>query len=382
MNANPVGEPGGRLRIALAHAGDRIARVDIATSRPVHAARAFIGRTPREAVRLVPLLFSLCAGAQRIAAIVACERAQDLEPTLGEQAAREFALQLEIVREHALRILVDWPAALGIEPDRDTAARLFALQRLITGSLCGDNDTARRSALQLIEVVREAVIGDDWAEPAETGAVRDRPRAMLQRLLLALQVSGWQALGAGAGIRPLETFSGKTWLDRLSNTANSYALRPEIDGQARETTPYARRIDAPEVRAGTLRWGDGLATRLLALAGELNSALPKLQDYLERAHCAAPAEPLDDEAATGEGICVVDAARGTLMHHIELSQGRIRDYRIVAPTEWNFHPRGVAAQALGQLPFRSEAACAAQARALICAIDPCVAYDLDIRRHA
>ncbi|MEJ2480951.1 MAG: nickel-dependent hydrogenase large subunit [Acidihalobacter sp.] len=107
-----------------------------------------------------------------------------------------------------------------------------------------------------------------------------------------------------------------------------------------------------------------------------------MQDYREQADCAAPTAPLDDEAATGEGIGMVDVARGKLMHRIELSQGRVRDYRIVAPTEWNFHPRGVTAQALGQLPFRSEAPCAAQARALSCVIDPCVAYDLDIRRHA
>jgi uptake hydrogenase large subunit len=382
MSAGSVIEPGGRLYLALAHSNGRIAQVDITSSRPVDAARVLIGRTPREAVRLVPLLFSLCGGAQRIAALIACENAQDLEPTLAEQAARDFALQLETTREHALRILLDWPAALGIEPDHDTAAQLLAQQRLIAGSLTDDRGTAHDSTRQLTALIRETVLGDGWEQATGTGAFGSRSRAMLQRLLHTLHTNDWQTLGAGCSTRHLESFSDRAWQARLTHAASGYAQRPEIDGQARETTPYARQSGTPLVKAAVRRWGDGLATRLLALAGELNSTLPKLQDYLEQAGYAAPAEPFDDDSAAGEGIGVVEAARGKLMHRITLSQGRIQDYAIVAPTEWNFHPRGVAAQALAQLAFRSEASCAAQARALICAIDPCVAYDLDIRRHA
>ena len=382
MSATPVADPAGRLHIALAHAGDRIKSVDIASSRPVLAARVLVGRTPREAARLVPLLFGLCSGAQRIAAIIACERAQEFESTPAERAARDFSLQLETVREHALRILVDWPCALGIEPDRDAAARLFALQRLIAGSLAGDRDTASGATRRMSGLIREAVLGDGWAALAETDIVPDRPRAMLPRLLRALQTSGWPALGAGSSTPCLENLADDAWHARLADAPETFARLPEVDGHTRETTPYTRQLEAPVVQAARRRWGDGLATRLLALAGELNYALPKLQDYLERSDYAAPAEPLDDDSATGEGIGVVEAARGKLMHRIALSQGRIRHYQIVAPTEWNFHPRGVAARALARLPFRSAAACAAQARALICAIDPCVAYDLDIRLHA
>ncbi|MEJ2630055.1 MAG: nickel-dependent hydrogenase large subunit [Acidihalobacter sp.] len=382
MSVGSVIEPGGRLHLALAHSNGRIAQVDITSSRPVDAARVLIGRTPREAVRLVPLLFSLCSGAQRIAALIACERAQDLEPTLAEQAARDFSLQLETIREHALRILLDWPVALGIEPDRDTAAQLLAQQRLIANSLTHDRSATHDSTRQLTALIREAVLGEGWEEVTGTGTFGLRPHTMLQRLLHTLFTNDWQTLGAGCSTRHLESFSDRAWQARLTHAASGYAQRPEIDGQARETTPYARQSDTPLIKAAFRRWGDGLATRLLALAGELNSTLPKLQDYLEQAGSATPGEPLDDDAAAGDGIGVVEAARGKLMHRITLSQGRIQDYDIVAPTEWNFHPRGIAVQALAQLTFRSEASCAAQARALICAIDPCVAYDLDIRRHA
>ena len=43
----------------------------------------------------------------------------------------------------------------------------------------------------------------------------------------------------------------------------------------------------------------------------------------------------------GEGFAAVNSARGRLYHRLKLDGGgRIVDYAIVAPTEWNFHPDG------------------------------------------
>lgn len=50
----------------------------------------------------------------------------------------------------------------------------------------------------------------------------------------------------------------------------------------------------------------------------------------------------DLTAANGPGVgrALVETARGLLLHEITLDGDRIADYVIVAPTEWNFHPRG------------------------------------------
>ncbi len=50
----------------------------------------------------------------------------------------------------------------------------------------------------------------------------------------------------------------------------------------------------------------------------------------------------------------------------------VTDYVILAPTEWNFHPQGVAAKALAGI--RKEDV----ARMIIMSIDPCVDYELEI----
>jgi len=75
---------------------------------------------------------------------------------------------------------------------------------------------------------------------------------------------------------------------------------------------------------------------------------------------------------------VVEAARGRLMHRIKIAQGRVADYAILAPTEWNFHPEGIAVQGLKGLLFESEAQLRQQAALWINAIDPCVGYELKI----
>jgi Ni,Fe-hydrogenase I large subunit len=73
------------------------------------------------------------------------------------------------------------------------------------------------------------------------------------------------------------------------------------------------------------------------------------------------------------------AARGLLLHRVTLQAGQISDYRILAPTEWNFHPQGVVAQALGSLRGDPEWVERAAGQ-LIEAIDPCVGYSLSIKR--
>ena len=61
-------------------------------------------------------------------------------------------------------------------------------------------------------------------------------------------------------------------------------------------------------------------------------------------------------------------------HYVELDAGVVARYAILAPTQWNFHPRGPAACALATLAARDRASLGAQARLLVLAIDPCVEH--------
>jgi hypothetical protein len=78
-------------------------------------------------------------------------------------------------------------------------------------------------------------------------------------------------------------------------------------------------------------------------------------------------------------------SRGLLVHWVQLAPGsrdagsaRAAHYRVLAPTEWNFHPAGEFARwfARGRAPATSVRLAAA-------ALDPCLAFTIEeAARHA
>ena len=95
---------------------------------------------------------------------------------------------------------------------------------------------------------------------------------------------------------------------------------------------------------------------------------------------ARPDLPLQGTSSLPDevGLAQVQAARGLLVHRVAIRAGRVADYRILAPTEWNFHPQGAAAQGLATLPDADDETLQRIGGLFVTALDPCVAYDLRI----
>ncbi len=143
-----------------------------------------------------------------------------------------------------------------------------------------------------------------------------------------------------------------------------FLRRPELCGEPRETGAWTRGRETRPERYDTawLRLGARLA------------------DLVELSQ--APAAPLEMGAlALGESQALAwsETARGLLLHRVRLEPApggwKICDYRILAPTEWNLHPRGTLARALETLP--DDAMAARQAELLLAVFDPCLPYRLE-----
>jgi coenzyme F420-reducing hydrogenase alpha subunit len=80
---------------------------------------------------------------------------------------------------------------------------------------------------------------------------------------------------------------------------------------------------------------------------------------------------------SGRGIAHVEAARGRLVHGVEIVDEMVRRYAILAPTEWNFHAAGGAARGLADIAVR-----AGDVRTLaslfVSSVDPCVGYEVRV----
>jgi Ni,Fe-hydrogenase I large subunit len=66
------------------------------------------------------------------------------------------------------------------------------------------------------------------------------------------------------------------------------------------------------------------------------------------------------------------------VHAVEIAGGVVRRYRIVAPTEWNFHARGALAAGLAGVAVAGEDELRRLVRLAVESLDPCVAYRVEV----
>lgn len=301
----------GRVEIALRRRDGAVA-AELRVLRPT-AADAMRGRGADEAQRLLPMLYSICGVAQGTAARLAVAAAR------GEAAAPrvDAAVLAEGRREHLWRLLLDWPALLGLP--REEALLAEALRRLKDGSFEGWREGALRAPLGRIDAALDRFGGE---------AV---PSRLLPVLSAAQTLAAWPRLDAG------------------------FAARPQWQGGPAETGALAR------AGGGNAGWPARVRARIAEVFAD--SALGRVESI---------------GVAPGVGRAVVETARGMLMHEAALAGERVVDYAIVAPTEWNFHPGGGLAAVLAGLgPASAEALRAAAERAAL-AFDPCVRCDIEV----
>ncbi|HSC97271.1 MAG TPA: hypothetical protein VLI21_00095, partial [Casimicrobiaceae bacterium] len=108
----------GEIVVRLGWDGYRVQQARVASTRPLGAARVLVGKTPAEVVATVPLLFSICSGAQRAAAAHALASAG----ASVDDASTATDVMLEIVQEHFWRLLLDWPQTMGYRGDAASVA--------------------------------------------------------------------------------------------------------------------------------------------------------------------------------------------------------------------------------------------------------------------
>lgn len=69
---------------------------------------------------------------------------------------------------------------------------------------------------------------------------------------------------------------------------------------------------------------------------EIDLALQRISELLERINFTAPVKSVGIVHGFGKGVGVFEAPRGVLLHYVELdSEGRVKSYRIVVPTMFN-----------------------------------------------
>jgi hypothetical protein len=323
----------------------KIARVTAVNRRPL-AATLLTGRTPTEAIDLVPKLFSLCSRAQSLAARLACDVAAGITPR--KRPFEEQLLAAEMAQEHLWRLLLDWPPLLGLPAQRAQYANVHR----------GFNRDGHAEIFS-----RHADNIDELADPQQGAS---SPESMLERLL--------ELDTPPSTVAPalLPKFDAAVWNERATDINAAFCATPTFDGAPAETGPLARHYAEPEVQAH-LSAGRHIAARFMSKLIDLAECTQRLRTPGLLPPFAGFTSP-----APGVGLAHVNTARGMLLHKVRLEGGKIAEYSICAPTEWNFHPQGAFVRESLGLPAGDPALPHKRLAALALSLDPCVAYRLDM----
>ncbi len=366
---------------------------EISIDRPVHAARVFHGKSCDEVLRLLPLMFSVCGTAQAIAGSHAMRAAAGEPHSEAVTVAHGALVRFEVAREHLWRVLIDWPR---FTEHRQRSRALGAMQALVpqardalfggspfalTPTLARDHralDKVRDDFNALLESDVLGIAPAKWLAMDELGELLDYLEThdgAVPRLLKLLVRSGWQ------GACQSDTES----LPRLAATdidgilarggADRFVEAPDWAGSARETSALTRQRDNRLVAAVIEEFGVGLLARAVASVVELAATTQDIGMIIDG--FAGPGIA-SEQTAGNAGVTQVDAARGLLVHRVVRDGDIITDYRVVAPTEWNFHESGAVAEGLAGLSADNRDLERQQADLFLTLMDPCVGWSLEL----
>ncbi len=360
---------------------------NIQSTRPDLAARLTTGRAAQDIPDLLASLFALCGHAHRFTARRALAAASG---QAAEAKPDEYrTLQASTAREQVMRIVHDWPKLLPslAKPQAEVSAE--GLRGL----------PAPSPAEHLLHAAQVTQLRSNplWRPDLSTADQIAALPAWLEHHWLGMPVATWlqrfetepetwplhwaaQAHSAvaltlhshGPAAECLATASEPStllaapeqsmpWLSQHMANEPGFCQQPHWHGAVPDSGPWNR--EHCPLKLPTHHAAMRLAARIVEV---LRLALPSGAQWL--AHGALALGPR-------EGVAWTEMARGLLIHWVRLDENTTRPraeaYRVLAPTEWNFHPRGVLARALSGL--RGPQATADAAR-LAVAFDPCVEF--------
>ena len=343
---------------------------------------------------------------------------------MGGPAQREF-IPARAALLHIMGLVAGhWPHTLGLQPGGTTRAIGRAAQARLTGIVLGMRRfleaTLFGDALESVAALSNGAALNEWAEASGPGA-SDFGRFLAISEALGLGAVGratdvFLSYGAYAvndapafarGVYSSGTVSGldpaaitedhsSSWLvrpeaasppargltvpDADAPGAYSWCKAPRLGGAVVETGALARQLvdGHPLLRDLAGSAGGNVKSRVIARLIEVARLIPLMERWIWEIGPGEPFcvhAPMPDEA---KGVGLVEAARGSLGHWLEIRKGRIFNYQIVAPTTWNFSPRdgagqpGACEQALVGAAVRAGETAPVAVQHIVRSFDPCM----------
>ncbi len=298
------------------------------------------------------------------------------------------------MREHSIRVVLDWPRLFDLPAEREALPMTRDRSGAFAEALFGDSGAFTLQGHLRVDTPRLEKMIDELEMDLQQGVfhqplshwysmragsqfetwVRAEQGVAARSLARAFE-SGWQNQGAAECPHLPPTAAGELLARFDQADAEAFIATPQWRGSPRETSALTRQRSHPLVQALMQVCGNALMTRwaarLLELA-EIPQRLRRLLGELGRDQTTTA------DNGSADGLAQVEAVRGRLVHRVRIEDGLISRFQVLAPTEWNFHPRGLLCKSLEALPPLETDQLEKLARLVIDAIDPCVGYRLAV----
>lgn len=337
-----------------------------------------VGRTVEEALDLVHRLDGAAPRIHEIAATAAFAAAGAPHVVRREPWAEERMIAIETAQEHLSRLMLDWPVLFGHEPRRERFDMLF---RQLAQS--GGSRGPFRLGGDLLDLVAVELLGGFFQATREPSALREFVERARRGGTIGAALADLIEMGPSVSeqdsVPLLPVLSAEAWGRELGAVPSAhFCAAPSLYGRAFETGVLGRHADSMLVRI-LLGSGHRIAARLFARVIDLADCASRLR------HPLAGDMPLLIDAAPlgdGAGLAWIETAQGLLMHALRLDDGRVAEYAVVTPRQWNFHPHGAfAAEGTGWAAPSREVA-ALRLDALVLALDPGQQFEIVLKDTA
>lgn len=332
--------------------------------------RLFAGKPAASLPAVLPRLFSLCATAHQVSFLAAVEAARDelVDPEIKRQ--RIAAIIGERFAELLRGLFVGHFALDGASAS--VVREIMRMSTVLGGNASGSGCSRREAASRIGAALATLGISSTEESPAP-GSALARHIASLDESALSPNPTEQSFLSAA---------DDRNVVERLMADDQAFSDTPDLQGRIPETGVWARH----SLRQQGVPPDAGPAERLKARVAEV----ARLGAWLAAGEADNTTEEnilesyrLGSGLDLGRGAAAVECARGRLYHAVELDRrGEIVRFEFLAPTEWNFHPRGPLVRALQGARLSGGRRAEDAVRALVGSFDPCVGFNLGFRELA
>ena len=355
------------IQLNLAKQGDQfhLNKIDINLARPNLAQKMLVGQTPEHAIERITQLMTVCQHAQTAAAKLA----------LGYQLTSEevLAIECENIEQGFWRLMIDLPKLLDIE------LPLSIFIKLRQSIAQQNNERIRSSAEQLFQQLCQLSSDEfynlsnstlqDWLNQS------DSVMACCLRQVALMVPADIDSASILLAALPDDTLLAT--LGRLLQSEEGFYQKPSLNEQSCETGSLSAIQNHPLFALLSAQGTVGrFVSRLLYIAHKISD----LDSDILTSTISGSFSLQQSKATTEQDFSLgwVQTARGLLVHLANIQDGKISQYFIVAPTEWNFHPEGALNKTLIHSHFSSSQLAEKAVKLAVLALDPCIEFNLGV----